>query len=141
MYSINNSNSEQNYIYCRNDCGARITFSNNAISRNGRKIPLQENGLPHNCPKSRFHRERHESQASTEFLKGIENTEHQATIVPPGGHSGSDPKYEQNSDNVSLKLTPEQQIFVDTIGPAIVEILSLVQEIYKHTIQETRMNE
>lgn len=75
MYSTNNSGSEKDYIYCRNDCGARITFSNNAN--------LQENGLPHNCPKSPFNRGRQEPQVSTKFVREIENT-----IVPPGGGLG-----------------------------------------------------
>jgi hypothetical protein len=137
MYSINSSNSEQNYIYCRNDCGARITFSNNAISRNGRKIPLQENGFPHNCPKSSYNR-RQELQENTQSVERIENSECQATIIPPGGYSASNQEQEWHSDNLSRKITSEQQLYVDTIGSVILEIFSLVREIYKHTIQETR---
>lgn len=136
MYSTNNSSSENDYIYCRNDCGARITFSNNAISRNGRKIPLQENGLPHNCPKSPFIRKRQEPQMSTKFVREIENTEHQARIVPPEGGLGSNPKQEENSDNFSRKMTSEQQLYIYTMGSVVAEILSLVQEIYKHVTQE-----
>jgi hypothetical protein len=45
---------EQNYIYCRNNCGAKITFSDNANAKSGKKIPLQENGLPHDCPKNPY---------------------------------------------------------------------------------------
>jgi hypothetical protein len=45
---------EQDYIYCKNNCGAKITFSDNAISKSGKKIPLQENGLPHDCPKKPY---------------------------------------------------------------------------------------
>jgi hypothetical protein len=128
-------------MYYRNDCGARITFSNNAISRNGRIIPLQENGLPHNCPKSHFYRGIQEPQESTKLVREIENTEHQATIVPPGGRLGSNPKQEENLDNLSRKITSEQQLYVDTIGPAIAEILSLVQEVYKHVTRETKRSE
>jgi hypothetical protein len=56
MYSTNNYNSEQNYIYCGNNCGAKITFSDNVTSKSGRKIPLQENGLPHDCPYSSYNK-------------------------------------------------------------------------------------
>ena len=42
------------YRYCRYECGQPITFQDNVISKNGRKIPLQENGLPHDCPNSPF---------------------------------------------------------------------------------------
>jgi hypothetical protein len=58
MYSTNTYNLEQNYIYCRNNCGGRITFSDDVTSKNGRKIPLQENGLRHDCPNSPYHRAR-----------------------------------------------------------------------------------
>jgi hypothetical protein len=39
-------------------------------------------------------------------------------------------------DVSNRKLNSEQQLFADTIGPAIAEILSLVQEIYKHTVRD-----
>jgi hypothetical protein len=58
MYSTDNYNSEQNYIYCRNNCGVRITFSDDHVSKNGRKIPLQENGLRHDCPNSTYNKNR-----------------------------------------------------------------------------------
>ena len=131
MYSTNNSNSEQNYVYCRNGCGARITFSDNPISKNGRKIPLQENGRPHSCPKSHFNTRRQE-ESTNGFVKKIDNTERHATLDSQGRHSDQSPKQEQHSD----KITLEQQQYVDTIGPAIAEILSLLQEIYQHTILE-----
>jgi hypothetical protein len=56
MYLTNNHNSEQNYFYCRNNCGVKITFSNDVISKNGKLIPIQENGLHHNCPNSPYNK-------------------------------------------------------------------------------------
>jgi hypothetical protein len=58
MYLTNNYNSEQNYFYCRNNCGVKITFSDDVISKNGKLIPIQENGLRHNCPDSPYNRAR-----------------------------------------------------------------------------------
>jgi|ERR671910_939302 hypothetical protein len=31
-------------------CGQKITFSNTVVSKNGRAMPLNEDGTPHNCP-------------------------------------------------------------------------------------------
>jgi hypothetical protein len=131
MNSTNNHISEQKYIYCRNDCGARITFSDNAISKGCRKIPLQENGLPHNCPKSKFNTRRQELQERAKFVKEDENAERLAIDVPSGEHPCSNPRQERDSSNLSRKITPELQLYVDTIGPVILEILSLVQEIHE----------
>ena len=36
------------------------------------------------------------------------------------------------------KLTVEQQLYADTLGPAIAEILSLVQEIYRLIVRDTK---
>jgi hypothetical protein len=69
MYTTNNYNSEQNYIYCRNNCGAKITFDDDVTSKNGRKIPLQENGLPHKCPNSPYNRGRAASVENREIRK------------------------------------------------------------------------
>jgi hypothetical protein len=40
------------------------------------------------------------------------------------------PNLEKVSSSLNRKITPEQQLCADTVGPAIAEILSLVQEIY-----------
>jgi hypothetical protein len=69
MYSTNNYNSEQNYIYCRNNCGVKITFSDDVTSKNGRKIPLQENGLRHDCPNSPYNKVRASAIGKREFRK------------------------------------------------------------------------
>jgi hypothetical protein len=58
MYLTNNYNSKQNYFYCRNNCGVKITFCDDVISKNGRLIPLQENGLRHDCPNSPYNKAR-----------------------------------------------------------------------------------
>jgi hypothetical protein len=58
MHLTNNYNPEQNYFYCRNNCGVRITFSDDVISKNGKLIPIQENGLHHNCPNSPYNKAR-----------------------------------------------------------------------------------
>jgi hypothetical protein len=141
MYSTNNHNSEQNYIYCRNECGARITFNDYAISKNGKKIPLQENGLPHNCPNSYFNK-RQELPGGTRFAKEIDNTERHATNDSQDKHRDSSPSQEQHSARFN-KINLEQQQYVDTIGPAVAEILSvlarilsLLQEIRQYIVQE-----
>jgi hypothetical protein len=69
MYSTNNYNSEPNYIYCRNNCGVKITFSDDVTSKNGRKIPLQENGLRHDCPNSPYYRARATAVEKREIRK------------------------------------------------------------------------
>lgn len=95
---------------------------------------MQENGLPHNCPKSHFNRGRQGHKESTGLVRKIESTEHLATIVPPEEYSGSNPKQQQNLDNDGRKLTPDQQQYADTLGPLIAKILSLVQEIHQQTV-------
>jgi hypothetical protein len=40
-------------------------------------------------------------------------------------------KQEHPIEVVNHRITTEQQLYADTIGPAIAEILSLVQEIYE----------
>jgi hypothetical protein len=48
------------------------------------------------------------------------------------------PNWSQSREKVDIdnhKLTSEQQLYADTLGPAIAEILSLVQVIYKHTVR------
>jgi hypothetical protein len=126
MYSTNNSNSEQNYVYCRNDCGARIIFSENAISKNGRKISLQENGLPHNCPNSYFNKKRQDLQNNgNRFVKEeFEKIGHSALISS------------QIPDSPNRKLTQEQQLYVDTIAPILLEIHSSVQNIEQLLMQQ-----
>jgi hypothetical protein len=48
----------------------------------------------------------------------------------------SNPKHEQHLIGLNRKITPEQQLYLDTIGPVIVEIHSLVREIHKHVTKE-----
>jgi hypothetical protein len=142
MYSTNNNNSEQNYIYCRNDCGARITFSDYATSKNGKKIPLQENGLPHYCPNSYFNKKRQEFQKSnTGFVEEFDKIGHPALIDSEVRYPDSRPKQEQRSTTLNRKITVEQQLYVDTIGPVIAEIHSIVQEILQHIIRERNEND
>lgn len=43
-----------NYFYCKNGCGQLIKFDDGFVSKTGQKIPLGENELPHECPKSPF---------------------------------------------------------------------------------------
>ena len=42
------------------------------------------------------------------------------------------PQHEQHLIGLNRMITPEQQLYLDTIGPVIVEIHSLVRGIYKH---------
>ena len=123
MHSTNNYDSEQNYIYCRNDCGAEITFRNNAISKYGKKIPIQENGLPHNCPNSYFHKKRRELQESNNrFGKEFKNTGHLASVDCQERCPDLSPRQEHIPDSPNHKITQEHQ------GHANVEIPSEVQE-------------
>lgn len=139
MTSTNNYEQGTNYIYCRNDCGLRITFSNNAISKNGKKIPLQENGLPHNCPNSYFNKRRRELQENNNrFLKETEKTTSPNLIGYQTRYLDSSPNQEQYSSTCLNKISLEQQLYADTIGPVIAEILSLVQEIYNHTFPDSK---
>lgn len=57
------------YRYCKYECGQLVTFQDNVISKNGRKIPLQENGLPHDCPNSLF-RKRQQQLARVRSYNG-----------------------------------------------------------------------
>jgi hypothetical protein len=144
MYSTNNSNSGQSYIYCKNDCGVRITFSDNAISKNGRKIPLQENGQPHSCPKSYFNIRRQAlKENANNPVKEIENIEHYTAIDSQPRCENSSQEQEQYSSSPNHKITLEQPNYIDTIDPAIAEILSssakilsLLQEVHRHILRE-----
>ena len=46
------------------------------------------------------------------------------------------PKHEQHLISLNRKITSEQQLYLDKIGPVIVEIHSLVRQIYKHVTKE-----
>ena len=48
------------------------------------------------------------------------------------------PKQEHLPDNVNRKITQEQKLYVDTIGPAILETRSVVQNIERLLMQEKR---
>jgi hypothetical protein len=48
------------------------------------------------------------------------------------------PKCEHLPDNLTRKITQEQQIYVDTIGPAALETRSAVQNIERLLMQEKR---
>lgn len=37
-------------IYCYNQCGQQIKFDDRHVSASGKKIPLNLNGEPHDCP-------------------------------------------------------------------------------------------
>lgn len=37
-------------IICRNNCGIELHFDPKIISKNGKCIPIEEDGRPHNCP-------------------------------------------------------------------------------------------
>jgi hypothetical protein len=124
-------------ISCKH-CGNPIVFDDNIRSKTGKKVPLNEWDHKFNdCSKSHFKR-RQEPQGSTKFVKGSrsKNTEHQTVIDSPGGQSDSNSKLRHYSANLDRKITPEQQLYVDTIGPTIVEILSLVQEIHEKLFPE-----
>ena len=41
---------------CNNNCGTEIHFSDNAISKTGKKIPLEGDNTPHNCPMSKYYK-------------------------------------------------------------------------------------
>lgn len=69
MYSTDNYYSGQNYLYCRNNCGVKITFSDDVTSKRGRKIPLQENGLRHDCPNSPYNKVRASAVGKREIRK------------------------------------------------------------------------
>jgi hypothetical protein len=51
------------------------------------------------------------------------------------------PNWSSSQEKVDIpnrKLTLEQQLYADTIGLVIAQILSLVQEIYNHTFRDTK---
>ena len=48
------------------------------------------------------------------------------------------PKQKHLQDNLNRRITEEQQLYIDTIGPAILEICSEVQNIGRLLMQEKR---
>ena len=36
--------------FCRNNCGTELHFDKNVLSKNGKLIPLEIDGQPHQCP-------------------------------------------------------------------------------------------
>jgi hypothetical protein len=124
MPSKNNYDLGPNYVYCRYGCGVRITFSNNTISKNGRKIPLEENGLPHNCPNSYFNKRRRElRECNNRFIKETENIGPPALVDSQARYLDSRLNQEERLDNGLNKISLEQQLHYDTIGPLIAEII------------------
>lgn len=57
------------YRYCKYECGQLVTFQDNVVSKNRRKIPLQENRLPHDCPNNPF-RKRQQQLARVRSYNG-----------------------------------------------------------------------
>ena len=48
------------------------------------------------------------------------------------------PNHEQLSRNLNRKITQEQLLYIDTIGPAICRILSIVENVERHIVQEMK---
>lgn len=40
-------------VSCRNGCGTNLNFEDSIRSESGKKIPLEDDGNPHNCPNQR----------------------------------------------------------------------------------------
>jgi hypothetical protein len=51
------------------------------------------------------------------------------------------PNLEKVSSVLTSTITPEQQIYLDTIGPEILKILPLIQEIHQRTVREPKKDE
>jgi hypothetical protein len=49
MSSNNNNKRIKNVILCMFGCGTPLKFDVNRVSRNGKKIPLNLDGTPHDC--------------------------------------------------------------------------------------------
>jgi hypothetical protein len=49
LIGVRNKMTTNNYTYCRNRCGQLVRVSSDSLT--GKKILLNENGVPHNCPK------------------------------------------------------------------------------------------
>jgi hypothetical protein len=49
---------------CRYGCGTLIHFENHNVSNNGRKIPLEGDNTPHDCPFSPYNKKRVQSMDS-----------------------------------------------------------------------------
>lgn len=129
------------YRYCKYECGQLVAFQDNVVSKNGRKIPLQENGLPHNCPNSYFNKRRQElhnsdNESVKEFDKMGQSTLIDFQVRYPDPSPDWNPNQRQPPLNPNRNITQEQQLYVDTIGPAVLEILSIVHDIKQFFIQE-----
>lgn len=58
-------------MYCNSGCGTEIHFDDDVISKNGKKIPLEGDNRPHNCPKSKWYKPKFKSN-----LFGYEKNEY-----------------------------------------------------------------
>jgi uncharacterized protein YutD len=56
--------------YCRYGCGTSIHFEDGVVSSSGKKIPLETDNTPHNCPFSPYNEKK---TLSTHDLEVIEN--------------------------------------------------------------------
>ena len=68
----NNSGDIIKHYYCRYGCGTLIHFEDNVISSNGRKVPLEGDNTPHNCPFSLYNQKKNCS-SNLNDLEVIEN--------------------------------------------------------------------
>jgi hypothetical protein len=52
---------------CRNNCDFDIHFDPKVVSKNGKSIPLEEDGRPHNCPMNPYRKKQHHEYLGVMF--------------------------------------------------------------------------
>ena len=52
---------------CNKGCGVLIHFDEQHVSQSGKKIPLEDDGEPHQCPNSTYSKEGPAPKAGSEF--------------------------------------------------------------------------
>jgi hypothetical protein len=57
--------------YCRYGCGTQIHFSENVVSGSGKKIPLEGDGVPHNCPFSPYNEKKTSNLHDIELIDNV----------------------------------------------------------------------
>ena len=137
---------------CRWGCETWLTTSDSILSRSGKYIPLEEHNLKiHECNLNPYYKSKNKhvvQDARAKLCKngceklirwdGSQNKYLEIDTNDRHRCPNCNPKQEHPPDNVNHKITHDQQLYLNTIGPAILEIRSAVQNIERLLTEEKR---
>jgi hypothetical protein len=101
---------------CRYGCGALIHFEDHVVSSNGRKIPLEGDNTPHNCPFSLYNERKSQhnlSSSSSSRIDEIELIGNNAIPILPPAPTHSDTTKKKSDSDLGLSKTEAARYHAD----------------------------